>query len=185
MPSPIDIECELKVFLTDAQYDELFMKLRRIAMYGGDDEQVTFYFEGNGNPDIRIQRNAQYSKITYKGGKIHDEARREIEVEFLREDFEKMQALLEALGYRVCIKWFRHRHLFKLDDVTVALDDTRGYGKILELDKVCMAEEREATLQELHAKLAELGVEPTPREEFERRYAHYKAHWKELTGEAS
>ena len=185
MTTPIDIECEIRAFVTDGEYAGLLDRLRTIAMYAGQDDQVTYYFEGNGNPDLRIQRNAQGSKIWYKGGKMHEDARREIEILCHGvDDFRKLEELFLALGYRIAIKWFRVRHVFKLGGVTVTLDDTKGYGKIIEFEKLCLDHEREAALTELRLKMHELGVTPTPKEDFDRRYAEYKKDWRTLTGEA-
>lgn len=181
MPSPINVECELRAFVTPERYQDLIEKFSRIAMSGGADEQVTYYFEGNGDPDLRIQRHAYGSKIWMKKGKLHDEAREEIEIECKREDFETLENLFVALGYRISIKWFRLRHRFKWDGISVMLDHTRGYGHILELEKLCTANEREGALAELRAKFEELGVPITPKEEFEKAYARYKAGWRELT----
>ena len=185
MNTPIDIECEIRAFVTDGEYAALLDRLRTIAMYAGQDDQVTYYFEGNGDPDLRIQRNAHGAKIWYKGGKMHEDARREIEILCHGDgDFEKLESLFLALGYRVSIKWFRARHVFKLGAITVTLDDTKGYGKIIEFERICLEHDREAALIELKLKMNELGIAPTPKEEFDRRYAEYKADWRSLTGEA-
>jgi len=183
MPDPINIECEIRAFLTDGQYDRLSEKLGGIAGPAGEDEQVTYYFEGNGDPDLRIQRNSTGAKIWLKKGRMHDEARPEIELPCRREDFGALEQLFSALGYAVSIKWFRKRRLYRLADVTVTLDDTRGYGKIVELEKLCLENEREAALDRLRALMRELGIEPTPKEAFDLKYAEYKRDWRELTGE--
>jgi predicted adenylyl cyclase CyaB len=183
MPDPINIECEIRAFLTDEQYDRLSEKLAGIAEADGEDEQVTYYFEGNGDPDLRIQRNSTGAKIWFKKGRMHDEARLEIELPCRREDFGTLEQLFSALGYAVSIKWFRKRRLYRLEGVTVTLDDTRGYGKILELEKVCFEGERDEALGLLKARMSELGIEPTPKEAFDLRYAEYKRNWRELTGE--
>ena len=184
MPSPIVIECEIRAFVTDDAYAALLDELRRSATYAGQDDQVTYYFAGNGDPDLRIQRNAAGAKIWYKGGKMHEEARREIEIPCAGDDFGKLEQLFLALGYSVSIKWFRTRHAFKIGDMTITLDDTKGYGKIVEFERLCLEREREAALTELRLKMSALGVAPTPKEEFDRRYADYKARWRELVGEA-
>jgi predicted adenylyl cyclase CyaB len=185
MTHPIDIECEIRAFVTDGEYAGLLERLKAIAIDAGQDDQTTYYFEGNGDPDLRIQRNGHGAKIWYKGGKMHEDARREIEILCRGDgDFEKLEALFLALGYRISIKWFRARHVFKLDGITVTLDDTKGYGKIIEFERICQEHERDAVLTELKLKLNELGIVPTPKEEFDRRYAEYKANWRSLTGEA-
>lgn len=184
MTTPINIECEIRAFLTDEQYDRLSDTLGRIAMTGGEDEQVTYYFAGNGDPDLRIQRNGNGSKVWLKKGAMHDEAREEIELPCRRDDFDTLEKLFLALGYTVSIKWFRKRRLYKLGAVTVTLDDTKGYGRILELEKICLEGERDAALEELKGQMRELGIAPTPKEEFDLRYKDYKRNWRTLTGEA-
>lgn len=181
MSSPINVECELRALITPEQYEALAERFARIAMVGSADEQVTYYFEGNGDPDLRIQKHAYGAKIWLKKGKLHDEAREEIEVECRREDFETLERLFEALGYRVSIKWFRLRRNFQWDGISVMLDHTKGYGHILEMEKLCAPDERENALKELRAKFEEIGVPITPKEEFDRRYARYRERWKELT----
>lgn len=181
MTDPINIECEIRSFVTDAQYEELSERLGRIAAFGGEDEQVTYYFRGNGDPDLRIQRNRAGTKIWLKNGAMHDEARGEIEV-FCRGELATLESLFLALGYVVSIKWFRKRRLYTLDDVTITLDDTEGYGKIIELERICSEEERVEALDGLKARMRELGIDATPKEEFDRRFKEYQEHWRELSG---
>jgi predicted adenylyl cyclase CyaB len=185
MSTPATIECELRAFVTDGQYESLLRRLRTDAVHDGRDEQVTYYFEGNGDPDLRIQRNARGGKIWYKGGKMHEEARKEIEIPFEDEAaFGKFEELFLALGYHVSIKWFRVRETFRLGDVTVTLDDTKGYGKIVEFERLCAEDGREAALDGLREAMAGYGIAPTPKEDFDRRYAEYKADWRSRLGEA-
>jgi predicted adenylyl cyclase CyaB len=177
----IQIECEIRAFVTEEQYEQLSETLGRIAEFGGEDEQVTYYLEGNGNPDLRIQRNAAGSKVWLKKGRMHDEARGEIELHCQSDDFETLEQLFLALGYGVSIKWFRKRRLYALDGITVTLDDTKGYGKIIELERLCGENERAAALVQLKSLMSELGVDTTPKEEFDRRYRIYKEHWQQMT----
>jgi len=184
-----NIECEIRSFITKEQFEKLFDFFNKNAESLGYDEQATYYL--NGDADLRIQQNKDYSKIWMKKGKIHDEAREEIEIRFARDDFEKLEKLFLALGYEVEIKWFRERHSFKWSDINVCLDFTRGYGYIIELEKICREEEkgaaeiesqkkRESISYYLKLKMAELGVALTPREEFDSKYIYYKENWKKL-----
>ncbi len=183
MTAPENIECELRAFVTDEEFAALADRLGREAAVLGEDDQVTYYFDGNGDPDLRIQRNASGGKIWYKGGKMHDEARREIEIPFgPGETFARLEELFTALGYRVSIKWFRKRRTFRFGDITVTLDDTRGYGKIVEFERLCAPERREEALADLKRAMAGFGIEPSPKEEFDRRYAEYRANWRALLG---
>lgn len=191
-----NIECEIRSFVTKEQFDKLldfFTLLRSDGASEGQDEQTTYYLSRKGDKDcdLRIQQNKNYSKIWMKKGKIHDESREEIEIRCPREDFEKLEKLFLALGYEIEIKWFRQRHNFKWDDIDVALDYTRGYGYIIELEKMCSEDEKSAegetlpagrakVLEYLKSKFVELGVALTPREEFDKKYLNYKENWREL-----
>ena len=172
------VEVELRSFVTDDEYDRLLGFFSFNAKDLGEDEQVTFYFDAP--QDVRIQLNSQYAKLWLKGGKIHDERREEIEVRFARGDFEKMEKLFAALGYGVKIKWFRKRHSFDWNGIAVALDDTKGYGKILELESLVAPEESQAALEHLKGKMSELNIAITPREVFDRRFKDYEADWRNL-----
>ncbi len=176
------IECELRALITEAQFNDLLERLKREAMYAGEDHQETYYFSGP--HDLRIQRNNFYAKIWLKKGALHDEAREEIEVRCPREEFENLANLFSVLGYEVEIKWFRTRHAFKvMKDISVMLDHTEGYGYIFEVEQICFPEQREHVLALLRETLDQMGISPTPKEEFDKKYAFYKKHWRELIGE--
>jgi predicted adenylyl cyclase CyaB len=184
-----NIECEIRSFITKEQFEKLLDFFNKNAESLGDDEQTTYYLSGDA--DLRIQRNINYSKIWLKKGKIHDEAREEIEIRFARDDFEKLEKLFLALGCEVEIKWFRARNSFKWNDIDVCLDHTRGYGYIIELEKMSgdAAESGSskggAIPDFLKSKMAELGVALTPREEFDSKYVYYKENWRKLISESS
>lgn len=176
------IECELRAFVDASRYADLLERFRAETEFEGESEQVTYYFDAP--VDLRIQKNDAYSKIWLKKGKLHDEAREEIEVRFPAEDFPKLEALFSALGYDVQIKWFRKRLSFRLGEIAIALDDTRGYGRIVEFEKLCTPDGKEAAGAELREMMTRFGITQTPKEEFDRRYAEYKRDWRTLTGEA-
>lgn len=173
------VEIEIRSFISKEKYAELLDFLHQNTTFVSEDYQETYYFDSK--EDIRIQRNNSYSKIWMKRGKIHDDAREEVEIKFNRGDFEKLEQLFLAAGLNVQIKWFRNRHTFRWDDIDVMLDCTKGYGHIIELEQITDGEEKEKTLDKLKQKLASLNVILTPKEEFNHKYAYYKEHWKELT----
>lgn len=174
-------EVELRSFISDADYSRLEDYFRSNAEFLGADDQVTLYFDTP--KDVRIQCNSLYAKVWYKGGVLHDQSREEIEVRFVREDFDKMERIFAAMGYNVKTKWFRKRLSFDWQGITVALDDTRGYGKILELEILTPESGEEEALDRLCAKMSELKIEITPREEFDRRFKEYEADWRALVGD--
>lgn len=175
---PKNIEVETQNFITKEQYEELLEFFKQNAEFIKEDFQETFYFDENSN--LRIQRNNSGAKLWHKSGNVHDEFMEEIEIPGKREDFEKMEKFLNKLGHFVKIKWLRNRNQFNWNGTKVCLDFTKGYGYIIELEKISDDENKEKVLQELKQKLSELGILETPKEIFTEKYNYYKEHWREL-----
>ena len=173
-----NIEVEIRSFISPEKYQELLAFFHKEGKFLQEDDQETHYFDTG--QDLRIQRNNTYSKIWLKKGKIHDEHREEIEIKFDKDNFEMLGKLFLTLGYNTNIKWFRKRYTFEWQGISVMLDYTKGYGYIIELEKMSSEEEKEKALHLLKAKLQQLGLAVTPKEEFDAKYKHYKENWKKL-----
>ena len=172
------IEVEVRSFISKERYDDLIEFFTHNAKLQKEDYQETFYFDGK--DDLRIQRNNFYAKIWLKKGKIHDEQREEIEIKCDRSEFEKLEKLFLALSFTVKIKWFRNRMEFDWKGLTVCLDFTKGYGYIIELEKMCSPSEQEQELENIKQQLQALNIPLTPRDEFDQKYQYYKEHWRSL-----
>lgn len=174
-----NIEVEIRSFLTKDQYEYFLGYFKKNGEFVNEDYQETYYFDGP--QDLRIQKNNFYSKIWMKSGKIHDEQREEIEIKFDKENFPQAEKLFLNLGYKTQIKWFRTRHVFNWQDITVTIDYSKGYGYIMELEKMSDEENKNKDLEYLKNKMTELQIVQTPKTEFDAKYNHYKEHWEELT----
>jgi len=174
----MNIETEIRSFISKEQFEELLDFFKQNAQLNKEDYQETFYFDCN--EDLRIQRNNFFSKIWMKKGEIHDDCREEIEIKFDQSEFENLEKLFFALGYNIEIKWFRKRFEFKWDDITVCLDFTKGYGYIIELEKMCSEDMKEKELELLREKLKSLNVKITSKEEFNKKFQYYKENWESL-----
>src|SRR3989338_7866619 len=173
-----NIEVEIRSFISPDQYKQLLDFFQQQGKFLSADEQVTYYFDSK--EDLRIQKNKFYAKVWMKKGKIHDDSREEIEIKVPVADFEKMETLFLSLGYGISIKWFRKRHSFTWDGVDVAVDYTKGYGYILELEQMATEEDKAKVLLFLKQKLAELGIAETPKSVFDEKYKYYKENWRKL-----
>ena len=71
-----------------------------------------------------------------------------------QKEFEELEKLFLALNYQVDIKWFRTRFQFEWEDVTVCLDYTKGYGYIIELEKLCDDDQKLNMLELLKIKFS-------------------------------
>jgi adenylate cyclase class IV len=174
----MNIETEIRSFISKEKFEELLNFFKQNAQLLKEDYQETFYFDCK--EDLRIQKNNFFSKIWMKKGKIHDDYREEIEIKFDKSEFENLEKLFIALGYDIEIKWFRKRYKFKWNDIIACLDFTKGYGYIIELEKMCHEEMKEKEFELLKNKLQSLNVEITPKQEFNKKFQYYKDNWKSL-----
>jgi len=172
------IEVEIRSFISEEKYRELLEFFSKEGKVLNEDEQVTYYFDCD--EDLRIQKNKFFSKIWLKKGKIHDDQREEIEVRFDRDKFDELERLFLSLGMGVEIKWFRKRHAFEWQGVKVSVDYTKGYGYIVEFERMAEEENKDSVLAELKQKFEGLGISLTPKEEFNEKYEYYKKNWREL-----
>jgi predicted adenylyl cyclase CyaB len=175
----MNIEVEVRSFISPEKYSELLEYFKANAKLLKEDYQESYYFDCEA--DLRIQRNTHGAKIWMKQGQIHDDHREELEIEVDREDFNKLEQLFINLGYQVEIKWFRRRFEFKWNSITVCLDYTKGYGYIIELEKMTNKDEQEQIHLHLMEKMKELKINISSKDEFAEKFNYYKANWRELT----
>lgn len=174
----MNIETEIRSFISPEKFEELKEFFNKNAELMKEDYQETFYFDCD--EDLRIQKNDFYAKIWLKKGELHDESREEIEIKFDKADFENLEKLFLALGNQVEIKWFRQRFQYQWDEIKVCLDFTKGYGYIIELEKMSSEETKEADFLLLKEKLESLDVVISSKEEFKAKFEDYKKNWREL-----
>lgn len=173
-----NIEVEIRSFITKEKFQELLDFFKKNAELTKKDFQETHYFDCE--QDLRIQKNNSGSKIWLKKGKLHDDAREEIEIKTDKENFQNLENLFKNLGHNIEIKWERLRHQFNWNEIKICLDYTKGYGYIIELEKMSNEQDKEKTLEELKQKLKELNIPLTPKEIFNEKYNYYKKNWQEL-----
>ena len=174
----MNVEVEIRSFISKEKYERLLDFFKENAKLIEEDNQESYYF--NCEKDLRTQRDSKGCKIWMKEGNIHDELREEVEVRFDRKDFEKVNEIFIRLGYGVEIKWFRKRYRFDWEGINVSLDYTKGYGYILELEKMSGENGNDEILYLLKSKLKEIDVEETSKEEFNKKFDYYKNNWREL-----
>lgn len=175
----MNIEVEIKSFISKLQFDHLNNYFLKNAKLLYEDNQETCYFSGP--KDIRSQKNKNAAKLIFKTGRVHDEQRGEVEVKIDKEDYDNLQLIARELGLNPEIIWYRDRKVFQWEDVEVSMDYTKGYGYILELEKLSNEAHKDHDLKLLKSKLRTLRIKLTSREDFEKAFEHYKKNWRELT----
>jgi len=172
-------EAELRSFISKEKYDELISFFQKNAELLSDTSQETHYL--NSDKDLRIQKNDDYSKIWLKLGKMHDEQRKEIEIRMKSQDFDSLKEIFEIIGFDAKIKWFRKRKEFSWKGLSICLDNTKGYGYILEIEKLCDSEEEaNSAKEEIKQKFLELEVIESSKEEFAQKFQDYEKNWRSL-----
>ena len=173
-----NIEVEIRSFIDRQKYIDLIKFLKKKANFLGQEKQLTYYFSGP--TDLRIQRSDLYAKVWLKKGRLHAETREEIEIKIDKKDFFKLRELFLTLGYKIEIAWDRTRNNFKWRGCDLAVDSTKGYGYILEIEKLASAAKKEIALTTIKSLQKELGVAPTAKEKFEKKFVWYKKNWKKF-----
>jgi predicted adenylyl cyclase CyaB len=174
-----DIEVEVRSFINDGQYNDIKKILDRDYEFTKQLKEITVYFSGE--KDLRMRKNETEAFVILKEGKIHDESRKEFEISIEKDDFDEMTELFQSLGYEIEIEWHRNRLEYKKGDMKALLDDTKGYGKILEWE-LMVEEGGEIGAHDLLAEeLKKFSIEEiTTKEEFNEKFEYYKKNWKTL-----
>lgn len=173
-----NIEIEIRSLIDEKSYKKLLRFFKKEGKFISQEKQTSYYFSGKN--DLRIQKSDKYAKIWLKKGMMHDNSREEIEVRLDLREFENASRLFESLGFENEIIWFRTRNVFSWKNVKVMLDDTKGYGYILELEKMSDSVSEDKVIRDLSRKMELLGIRETPKEEFAKKFEYYKNNWKKL-----
>lgn len=176
-----NIEVEARSFITDEQFENIKDILDNNFEFVKDLKEITVYFSGE--KDLRMRKNQTEALVILKEGKIHDDFRKEFEIKIAKEDFDSMIEFFRSLGYEIEIEWQRNRleYADKNKNMKILLDDTKGYGKILELEKMADEGDEKSAHDKLMEEMEKFGIdEITSKEEFNRKFEYYKNNWKNL-----
>jgi len=174
-----NLEVEVRSFITKEEYKRLIRKFDKEAKLLDSINEETIYLKGT-KGDLRLRRNKDQAFIIFKTGKIHDDSREEIEIKFNKKDFEKIENLFLQLGFKTEVRWFRKRRIYQWGNLKVFVDNTKGYGFIIELEKTGRRGERGKIHKYLKNKLKSLGIKITPKKIFDEKFKYYKNNWQKI-----
>ncbi|MET1123652.1 MAG: class IV adenylate cyclase [Archaeoglobaceae archaeon] len=83
---------------------------------------------------LRLRRDVEGVKLTYKGPKVDVETKSREEVNVGVEDFERAKLLLLKLGFREFARVRKLRKIYRLGDAIVCIDDVEGLGRFVEVE---------------------------------------------------
>ncbi len=171
-----NIEVEIQSLVSGKDWVRLRKFFDKKAKFLGEHHDKTSYFEKNGRIRIRIEPRAAY--FISKSGKMHDKAREEIEIKFSKKDVLPAEEFLKSLGFPLQIRWSRRRRKYLWDGITVTLDDSKGYGKLIELEKMSDMRGRKTIQEKLLKKFKLLKIPMTSRKILDQRFRNYLKTWR-------
>lgn len=178
MPMMKNIEVEISTFVTPAEWQRLRKFFRKHAKFLGAHRDQTTYFNKGGRLRIRVEPKIAY--LVFKSGDVHNPHREELEIVFSKRAVISLERLLKGIGFPVVLRWSRRREKYLWGSITVTLDDSKGYGKIFELEKMVRPGDKGGVYQELLNKFRSLDIKPLSHKEMDRRYRYYLKNWKRL-----
>ena len=174
------VEVEKRSFITKDKYDSLidYFKSNKYDILA--EKQITTYFKGD--TDFRLMNTPNYLKLWLKKGKLHDDAREEMEVIIDKNYEQDLKKMLDILGYEVSIKWYRTRIELTYKDFKVTIDYSISYGYIVEFELLVDDESKiEAAKESISMMFKEFNIDQTPKEVFDDAYNNYKINWESYT----
>lgn len=174
------IEIELRAFINEDQYKNIFSILRSSSVeIEKNVKQITYYLDAG--TDTRIHISSSGGGLRQKLGKMHENARKEIELHLTNDEAMIMKNIFLNLGFKIKVIWYRIRHTFQNNNIKISLDNTIGYGMILEVEM--LSEDRDIKSQEKYLEnfINSFGLEPTPKEISDDKLSVYILNWRKLT----
>jgi len=173
-----NIEVEVRALISKDEFLRLRKFFGKKAKFLNHHKDETLYFDADGSIRLRLEKNRCY--FVHKSGKIHDRHREELEIDLKKSDFTPAQKFVEFLGKPVIVRWIRERFVWKFNELKVYLDNTKGYGRIFELEAVVGPKEKNKAYQKMLKIFKDLNIRPTPREKIQKHYEYYLKNWRRL-----
>jgi predicted adenylyl cyclase CyaB len=173
------IEVELRTFISEQQFNQLLQHLLSTGDELEHTRQITHYL--NHPTDTRVQISTEGGRVWQKLGKMHERSRQELEVLMSKINAEIMLDIFHNLGFSMKVSWYRERRAYQIGEMTVSLDNTIGYGRILEAEIRCAESEIDTSHNKLQAFFGSLGLKPGTKEEFDAAFTDYLRTWREKT----
>jgi adenylate cyclase class 2 len=162
-------EVEVKV---PADHDAVRERLAVVdAERVGAVEQVDTYYDAPhrsfAETDEALRIRAEHAEdgeatyaLTYKGPKVDADSKTREEHESAVGDPGAVDAALRALGFEPAATVEKHRERFRLDGVTVTVDDVRDVGTFVEAEREAGGDDVAVAREAAFAVLRDLGLDP-------------------------
>lgn len=132
-------EIEIKAYCNDLSLIENELELEN-ALFIGEYKQHDIYFNHPSrdfkqtDEAFRIRSVGGNQYVTYKGPKVSKTAKTRVEIETVVGDFESFRSILASLGFQEGGEVVKTRKEYKLNQITVCLDNVYGAGSFVEFE---------------------------------------------------
>ncbi len=176
-------EVEVRNILKPQGYRKLDNYLKKHARLIDQKQEETICFRVKGG-DLLLRRNNDEVKLTYKDKDVTHDIRAEMEVLMELNDFDAIQEMLLALKFAIKMKWYKKRKIYRWQGVIVALDNVKGQGLSMEMEKLvdgrlCKKAQTELQLR-MEKLLDELNIRIYPKKDLNAMMNYYSKHWEKL-----
>ncbi|OIO46593.1 MAG: hypothetical protein AUJ28_02315 [Parcubacteria group bacterium CG1_02_37_51] len=176
-------EVEVRNILKPQGYRKLDNYLKKHARLIEQKQEETICFRVK-KGDLLLRRNEGEVKLTYKDRDVIHDIRAEMEVLMGLNDFDATQEMLQALKFTIKMKWYKRRKIYRWQGVIIALDNVRGQGLSMEMEKLVDGRLRKKAQTELQVRmealLDELSIKSYPKKDLDAMMVYYRQHWAKL-----
>lgn len=129
--------------------------------FGETDEALRVRHERVDSEEGRsVDRDAETTKLTYKGPLVDEDSKTREEHETVVEDAAAIEGLLDALGFEAVATVEKRREQFALEGYTVTLDHVTDLGEFVEIETEVEEREIDEAREEAASVLGSLGLDP-------------------------
>lgn len=170
------IEVEIKAYVEEGIDDRIIQdKIEKEAEFVRKEIQIDRYFNAPHRDlsltdealRIRKYENEDLSILTYKGPKIDPLSKTRVEYETVIGDPEKMEIILEKLGFNHVFTIMKERKIYKINNFWINYDNVHELGRFLEIEtKVSKEEDLEKARNEIIKIFKKFGIDESS---FERK----------------
>jgi len=176
-------EVEVSSLLKPAGFKQLHKYLKKNAKLLKEEKSETVVFNTN-NGDLRIVSNDEEVKLVCKVGDVFNEVRPEMEVMAGAKDAVELEEIFTALKFKIACRYRKRRSHWRWQGTTISLDNVKGLGLIIEMEKLVdgrLTKKAEIELRDKLTKLlAQFNISITPIEELHKIYKYYLDNWRKL-----
>ncbi|MFW0862168.1 MAG: CYTH domain-containing protein [Candidatus Komeilibacteria bacterium] len=176
-------EVEVSSLLKPAGFKKVYKYLKRSGKLLKEEQTETVVFETS-KGDLRLVKNEEQVKLICKIGNVFHEVRPEMEVLADIKDMDELEKIFIALGFKVACRYKKKRVHFRWQGTTISLDNVKGFGLIMEMEKLVdgrLVKKAEEDIREKLTKLLDkFSIAVTPVSELNKMYKHYLNNWSKL-----